>query len=235
VSLDKDSAKAHAAQAGASLVQDGMTVGLGSGSTAALMVQFLGARLRQEGLQITGVPTSGDTAELASSLKIPVRDLDEVSVLDINIDGADEIDAQFRMVKGRGGALLREKIVASASRRRVTMITLEKRVSQLGAAAPIPVEVSVFGLKHTELRLNDLGALTTIRRRGDGSLVLTDGGNAIVDCKFPPIGDPASLDAQLQCVPGVFETGLFINLCDTLIVGSSEGAEVIQTGTVQQP
>jgi ribose 5-phosphate isomerase A len=234
VSSDKDSAKAHAAQAGASLAQDGMTVGLGSGSTSTLMVEYLAARVRQEGLKIIGVASSGDTAELALGLKVPLRDLDEVSSLDINIDGADEIDAHFRMIKGRGGALLREKIVAAAARRRVTMITREKRVSQLGAGAPIPVEVSVFGLKHTEQLLKNLGAVTSIRRRGDGSLLMTDGGNAIIDCEFPPIGDPVSLDAQLQCVPGVFETGLFINLCDTLIVGSSEGAEVIQTGTVEQ-
>jgi ribose 5-phosphate isomerase A len=235
VSVDKDSAKAHAAQAGAGLVQDGMTVGLGSGSTAALMVQHLAARMRQEGLRIIGVPTSGATAELASGLEIPLRDLDEVWALDINIDGADEVDAQFRMIKGRGGALLREKIVASTSRRRVTMITPEKRVSRLGIVSPIPVEVSTFGLKHIERRLKDLGATTFLRRRGDGSLALTDGGNAIIDCKFPPVADPVSLDAQLQCVPGVFETGLFIDLCDTLIVGSSEGVDVIQSGAPKQP
>ena len=211
-----------------------MTVGLGSGSTAALMVQFLADRMRREGLKITGVPTSRATAELASGLKIPLRDLDEVSTLDINIDGADEVDAQFRMIKGRGGALLREKIVASTSPRRVTMITQEKRVSQLGLVSAIPVEVSAFGLKHTERRLKDLGATTFIRLRGDGSLATTDGGNAIVDCKFPPVADPGSLDAQLQCVPGVLETGLFIGLCDTLIVGSSEGVEVIQTGAANR-
>ena len=211
-----------------------MTVGLGSGSTAALMVQHLADRMRQEGLKIIGVPTSGATAELASGLKIPLRELDEIAELDINIDGADEIDARFQMIKGRGAALLREKIVASSASHRVTMITQEKRVSQLGLVSPIPVEVSAFGLKHTERRLQNLGATTFIRRRGDGSLALTDGGNAIIDCKFPTVSDPVSLDAQLQCVPGVFETGLFIDLCDTLVVGLSEGAEVIQNGASKQ-
>jgi ribose 5-phosphate isomerase A len=211
------------------MVQDGMTVGLGSGSTAALMVQYLAARVHQEGLKITGVPSSGTTATLASGLQIPLRDLDEVAALDINLDGADEIDAQFRMIKGRGGALLREKIVASAATLRVTMITQTKRVSQLGISAPIPIEVSTFGLKHTERLLADLGAATEIRR-SDDALALTDGGNAIIDCKFPPAVDVELLDARLQCLAGVLETGLFIGLCDTLIVGSNDGVEIIRAG-----
>jgi ribose 5-phosphate isomerase A len=208
-----------------------MTVGLGSGSTAALMVRHLGARVRQEGLRIVGVASSGATAELARSLEIPLRDLDEVASLDVNLDGADEIDSQFRMIKGRGGALLREKIVAAASARRVTMITEEKRVERLGQSSPIPVEVSVFGLEHTERLLQQLGASTSIRRGRDGSLALTDGGNGIVDCRFPVKFDPGLLDAQLQCLAGVLETGLFIGLCDLLIIGSSEGVERIECDT----
>ncbi|MGP0066391.1 MAG: ribose-5-phosphate isomerase RpiA [Isosphaeraceae bacterium] len=230
MSQDKDSGKARAAQAGASLVQDGMVVGLGSGSTAARMVRYLAARVQQEGLTIAGVPTSGATAELASGLKIPLRALDDVARLDINIDGADEIDPRFRMIKGRGAALMREKIVVSASNRRVTMITPEKRVSHLGRVAPIPVEVSTFGLKHTEQRLNQIGAATVIRRQDDGTPSLTDGGNAIIDCKFPPEADLVALEARIQCIPGVLETGLFIDLCDTLIVGTGEGVEIIETG-----
>jgi ribose 5-phosphate isomerase A len=211
------------------MVQDGMTVGLGSGSTAVLMVQFLAARVKQEGLRIIAVASSGATATLASTLQIPLRELDEVAALDINLDGADEIDAQFRMIKGRGGALLREKIVASSAMLRVTMITQTKRVSQLGLAAAIPVEVSTFGLMHTERLLADLGAATAIRR-SDDALALTDGGNAIIDCKFPPSVDVESLDARLQCLAGVLETGLFIGLCDTLIVGSNDGVEIIRAG-----
>ncbi len=226
-----DLAKGRAAQAGASLVEDGMTVGLGSGSTAALMVRHLAARVRQEGLKIIGVASSAATAELARSLEIPLRDLDEVDSLDLNLDGADEIDLQFRMIKGRGGALLREKIVAASSARRVTMITGAKRVERLGESALIPVEVSLFGLKHTERLLQQLGASTSIRRRTDSSLALTDGGNAIVDCRFAVSFDPGSLDAQLQCIAGVLETGLFIGLCDLLIIGSSDGAERIESLT----
>ncbi len=211
-----------------------MIVGLGSGSTADLMVQHLAVRIRQEGLKITGVPSSGVTAGLATRLGIPLCDLDDVASLDINIDGADEIDSRFRMIKGRGGALLREKIVASASAHRVTMITEDKRVGQLGLASPIPVEVSTFGLIHTEQRIKNLGASTTVRLAGDGSIALTDGGNAIIDCRFSPAAEIESLDAQLQCLPGVLDTGLFIGLCDTLIVGSSQGVEIIQTGQPRQ-
>jgi ribose 5-phosphate isomerase A len=234
VPADTDLAKERAAEFGASLVEDGMTVGLGSGSTAARMVEHLGARIRQEGLRIIGVASSGATAELARSLGIPLRDLDEVAALDLNLDGADEIDPQFRMIKGHGGALLREKIVAAAATRRVTMITGEKRVDRLGQTSPIPVEVSVFGMKHTERLLQRLGASTTIRRGGDGSLALTDGGNAIVDCRFPAIADPCLLDAQVQCLAGVLETGLFIGLCDLLIVGSSAGAERFESASLER-
>ncbi len=182
-------------------------------------------------MRFIGVASSGATAELARSLEITLRDLDEVTSLDINLDGADEIDPQFRMIKGRGGALLREKIVASASSRRVTMITSEKRVDRLGQYSPIPVEVSVFGMKHTERLLEQFGATTSIRRREDGSFALTDGGNVIVDCQFPVIADPGLLDAQLQCLAGVLETGLFIGLCDLLIVGSNAGVERIESRT----
>jgi ribose 5-phosphate isomerase A len=230
-----DSAKGRAAEAGASLVESGMTVGLGSGSTAELMVRHLAARMEREGLSITGVPTSRATADLARGLKIPLRELDEVLSLDINLDGADEIDPRFRMIKGRGGALLREKIVACASARRVTMITADKRVEQLGLSAPIPIEVSAFGVTHTERRLQELGASTSIRRGVDGALALTDGDNAIVDCRFPSIADPCALDQLLQGVAGVLETGLFIDLCDTLIVGRKDGVEAIETSLPRRP
>jgi ribose 5-phosphate isomerase A len=206
-----------------------MTVGLGSGSTAALMVRQLAWRIEQEGLRIVGVPTSVMTAELAQELRIPLIELDDVTKLDINLDGADEIDARFRMIKGRGGALLREKIVAYSSGRRVTMITAEKRVEQLGEKVAVPLEVSLFGLRHTERHLQQLGAATQIRRLPDGRLALTDGGNALIDCRFAALVDPHLMDSHLQCVPGVLETGLFIDLCDTLIVATSEGVQQIET------
>ena len=152
---DLDTSKARAARAAADLVESGMVVGLGTGSTAALMVQRLGERREQDGLKIIGVPTSVATAVLANHLRIPLRELDDISSLDMNLDGADEVDHQFRMIKGRGGALLREKIVACVAARRVTIITNDKRVDRLGNI-PIPVEVSRVGLKHTERRLQRL-------------------------------------------------------------------------------
>jgi ribose 5-phosphate isomerase A len=208
-----------------------MVVGLGTGSTAALMIHRLGERLEQDGLKIIGVPTSVATAEQARELGIPLRELDDVSGLDINLDGADEIDAQFRMIKGRGGALLREKILACVAVRRVTIITADKRVERLGTSAPIPVEVSHVGLKHTERRLQKLGAETRIRRVASGSPYLTDGGNAIIDCRFADIPDPGELDARLQSVVGVFETGLFLGLCDLLVMGDGDGVQQITSNT----
>jgi ribose 5-phosphate isomerase A len=222
-----ESPKERAAVAAAALVASGMIVGLGSGSTAALMVRRIGERVQQEGLKILAVATSDATASLARELKIPVRELDDVDTLDINLDGADEIDPHFQMIKGRGGALLREKIVATASKHRVTMITADKRVERLGLVMPIPVEVSQIGVKHTERRLQQLGASTTIRCKADGSPYLTDGGNQIVDCKFAAVDEPSALDQQLQCIAGVLETGLFLDLCDTLIVGTKVGADRI--------
>jgi ribose 5-phosphate isomerase A len=211
-----------------------MVVGLGSGSTSALMVRRLGERMEQEGLTLIGVATSLATASLASSLGIPLRELDEIDALDINLDGADEIDAQFRMIKGRGGALLREKIVACASNRRVTMITADKRFDRLGQTVAVPVEVSSLGVKQTESRLQGVGAATAIRRREDGSAYMTDGGNEIIDCRFAEIVDPGALDQRLQCIAGVLETGLFIDLCDTLIVGTKDGVQVIETRVRQR-
>jgi ribose 5-phosphate isomerase A len=230
VGRENDPAKVRAADAAANLVQSGMVVGLGTGSTAALMVKRLGERVELEGLKIIGVPTSVATAELARDQRIPLRELDDVAGLDLNLDGADEVDPEFRMIKGRGGALLREKIVACVATRRVTIITEDKRVGRLGATAPIPIEVSHVGLKHTERRLKNLGAETRIRRLPDGTHYLTDGGNAIIDCRFAAVIDPPELDVRLQSVVGVFETGLFLGLCDTLVVGTAGGVECLEAG-----
>ncbi len=228
-----ESPKLRAALAAAAFVENGMLVGLGSGSTAALMVRRIGERYREDNLKITAVATSVATAELARSLGIAVVELDDISTLDINLDGADEIDPQFQMIKGRGGALLREKIVATASSRRITMITSEKRVPVLGATMPIPIEVSPIGARHTERKIQDLGAATVIRLSSDGSPYRTDGGNYIVDCRFTSVTDPKALDLRLQILAGVLETGLFLDLCDTLIVGTTEGVEQIDNPRVR--
>jgi len=222
-------AKLRAAHSAAALVEPGMLVGLGSGTTATEVVRKLGERKRVEGLNFVGIPTSAATAELARNCGLLVREFDEVGTLDLCLDGADEVDPRFRMIKGRGGALLREKIVAYEAQRRVNIITAEKRVESLGAKMPVPVEVSIFGLKHTERRLRALGAETTPRIGETGARFLTDGGNSIIDCRFPTIADPATLEQDLLGIVGVFETGLFLELCDLLIVGSADSVEILES------
>lgn len=229
VTLEADVAKVHAARSAAGLVQSGMIVGLGSGSTATLMVRRLGERVAEEGLDFVGVPTSVATAELAREMGIPLRDVDDVPHVDLNIDGADEIDPEYRMIKGRGGALLREKLVACVARRRVTIISPEKVVPRLGTDSPVPVEVSRLGWRHVEQRLRKLGATTALRRTPEGMMFITDGGNVIIDCRFSALADPETLEAGLKSVVGVFETGLFLGLCDVLVVGRPDGAEQIVT------
>jgi ribose 5-phosphate isomerase A len=226
-----DLAKDHAAHLAADLVKSGMSVGLGSGSTATLMIERLGERVAEEGLRFVGVPTSLSTAALASSFGITLVDLDSIEVLDLNIDGADEVDPEYRMIKGRGGALLREKIVASAARRRIFIVGEDKHVDRLGTHFAVPVEASPFGIAHTEAGLRKLGATTSIRTAQDSSPYVTDGGNRIIDCKFADgIDDPAGLDIRLRQVVGVFETGLFLGLCDALIMGHADRAELIEVG-----
>jgi ribose 5-phosphate isomerase A len=224
MSFDIDPEKFAAARAAAAVIEPNMTVGLGSGSTANLFIEALGERVRRENLPIVGVPTSVASADLARSLGIALEDLDAVPSLDIDIDGADEVDGQFRMVKGRGGALLHEKIVAAAARRRVILVSPKKRVKQLGVnGMPIPLEVSSFGLRHTIDRVSKLGATPTLRQNPDGSPFITDEGHRILDCRFAAIDDPGRLDTELQSVVGVFETGIFLGLCDELIVGHPDG------------
>jgi ribose 5-phosphate isomerase A len=224
--IPADRIKDNSARAAAALVEDGMCVGLGSGSTAKLMVQHLAERVTRDGLRFRGVPTSKVTADLARSLGIELLDLDECAVIELNIDGADEIDPQFRMIKGLGGALLREKIVASVARRRVTIVGARKRVARLGVATPVPVEVSPFGLTHIRKALDLISGSTRIRLDADGSPFQTDGGNRIVDCSFEGLDDPADLDRRMRQIPGVFETGLFLGLCDTVVVGREDGADL---------
>jgi ribose 5-phosphate isomerase A len=219
---ETDSEKQLAAHAAAELVEPGMTVGLGSGSTANFIVKRLGERV-EAGLRFAGVATSRATADLARRCAIPLIDLDSVDWLDLDLDGADEVDSQFRLIKGRGGAMLREKIVASAARRRVMVVTADKLVDRLGRHFPVPVEVSPFGIKHTEHAIRNLGGAPTLRAGADGTVYKTDEGHHILDCRFEEIADPEELDQRLRSVVGVFETGLFIELCDLVIVGDSGG------------
>jgi ribose 5-phosphate isomerase A len=221
-----DTAKRAAALSACDLVEDGMVVGLGTGSTAAHMVRELGRRVAA-GLEIAGVPTSRAAADLAEAAGIRLVELDDSVRPDLTIDGADEADATLTLVKGGGGALLREKIVAHASARMVAIVDAGKRVERLGRH-PLPVEVAPFGVGATRRAIRglllDLGVASASERlRGDGSPFLTDGGHMIVDLALGRIDDPAQLDAALRAIPGVVETGLFIGLCDTMIVGHEDG------------
>ncbi len=228
-----DSAKRYAARLAADMVESGMVIGLGSGSTAKFMIEHLGKRVESEGLDFAGVPTSVASAELANSYGIRLVDLDAIDRLDLNIDGADEVDNEYRMIKGRGGALLREKIVATAARRRVFIVGEDKHVERLGEKFPVPVEVSPFGVAHTAAALARLGCTPVVRPAENGpGRYITDGGNQIIDCRFEGgIADPAELDVQLRKIPGVFETGLFLGLCSALIIGHADRADLIEVGT----
>jgi ribose 5-phosphate isomerase A len=216
--------KEAAARASLRFVRDGDIVGLGTGSTAAYAVRFLGERVRA-GLKVRGIPTSVHTKELAAGLGIPLTSLDEFSQIDITIDGADEIDSQLRLIKGGGGALLREKIVASASRQLVIVGDSSKLVPVLGKF-PLPVEVIPFAQALVAKKIAALGASMKVRQRADGNVFVTDEGHHILDCSFGKIPDPPGLARELESIPGVVEHGLFIGMADLALIG--KGLEVTE-------
>lgn len=223
-----DKAKFVAAKRSVEFVENGMKVGLGTGSTAAWMVRCLGERVRNEGLKITGVPTSTRTAELARAVGIKIVTLDEAKWLDLTIDGADEVDQNLALIKGGGAALLQEKIVATASDQMIVIADAAKEVQQLGAF-PLPIEVIPFGWQTTkalvEETLESLDVLTrevTIRMNGDRPLV-TDENNFILDLHLRRIGNPRQMALILNQIPGVVENGLFIDICDVLVLGHGDG------------
>ncbi len=223
-----DRAKFVAAKRAAQEVKSGMKVGLGTGSTAAWLVQCLGEMVARDGLDIQGVPTSSRTAALAKDVGIEVISLDEAKTLDLTIDGADEFDAQMSLIKGGGGALLQEKIVATASERMIVIADAAKRVDTLGAF-PLPIEVIPFGwqttkalVEETLIGMDVLGRTTSQRMNGDAPFV-TDEGNYILDLHLNRIGDGRQLSLVLNQIPGVVENGLFIDICDAVIVGHGDG------------
>lgn len=237
-----DKAKFVAARRAADYVEDGMRVGLGTGSTAAWLVRCLGERVQKEGLRFRGVPTSTRTAQLAADVGIEVISLDEARWLDVTIDGADEFDGDLNLIKGGGGALLQEKIVATASDRMVVIADVGKEVETLGAF-PLPVEVIPFGwqtsqalLEETLVSMDVLGRTATMRMNGDRPFV-TDEGNHILDLHLKRIGNPRQLSLVLNQIPGVVENGLFIDICDTVVIGFGDGRvelRDINEGTVEQ-
>jgi ribose 5-phosphate isomerase A len=230
--VSADIAKFNAAQAALNYVKDGMIVGLGTGSTSAHFVRLLGERVRQ-GLRVKGVPTSEATRNLAEQAGVPLVEISQVAAIDLDVDGADEIDPAFRLIKGGGGALLREKIVAAASRSMVVIADESKWVETLGAF-PLPVEVTRFGFALTQQRIGDAlrrsgcaGDEVTLRVSGKANEpVITDGGNYILDAHAKRIGDAEGLAARLQAIAGVVEHGLFLGLARTVILGKAKGAEV---------
>jgi len=219
--------KEAAAESAAAQVRDGMIVGLGSGTTATLAVHAIGRRVSQ-GLRITGIPTSEQTAQLARSLGIPLTTLGEQPKIDMTIDGADEVElGTLNLIKGLGGALLREKIVASATVRFVIIVDETKLVTQLGTHDPVPVEVIPFGWQVTEARLRKLGAKPELRMKPDGEPYITDGGHYILDCTFGLIASSADLGNALDRAVGVVEHGLFIGMTSQVVIGGPEGVKTL--------
>lgn len=223
-----DKAKFVAAKTAGDYVKSGMKVGLGTGSTAAWLVQCLGEKVRDEGLRIQGVPTSTRTAQLAREVGIEVISLDEAKWLDLTIDGADEYDGDFNLIKGGGGALLQEKIVATASDQVIIIADVSKKVETLGSF-PLPVEVIPFGwqttktlIEETLIGLDVLGQNTQLRMNGDAPFI-TDEGNYILDLNLIRISNAKQVLLVLNQIPGVVENGLFIDICDTVIVGYGDG------------
>lgn len=217
--------KAVAGRYAANLVEDGMVVGLGTGSTAKFAIERLGERVK-EGLKITAIPTSEASAKLATELNIPLVGFDNVQHLDITIDGADEIDGNFDMLKGGGGALLREKVVASLTKRQICIVDPNKVVEKLGKFL-LPVEVVPFGWPVVARRIEALGGKPHMRKR-DGKDYVTDNGNNILDCEFYPIEDAPKLERELMMIPGVVEVGLFIQMANTLILGHADGTVTVK-------
>ncbi len=215
--------KKAAAERAVEFVQSDMVVGLGTGSTAYFAIEALGNRIK-EGLEIVGVATSSSTEQLAKKFGVPLVPLDEVKLIDVTIDGADEVDPNFNLIKGMGGALLREKVVAYASLEEIIIVDDSKLVDVLGIRSPLPIEVAPFGHKLTKNALEGLGCQA--RLKGGEKPFRTDNGNLIYECKFERIEDPEFLEVEIHLVPGVVESGLFIDLATKVVIGQESGTQL---------
>ena len=222
--MANDQEKEAAARASLRFVKDGQVVGLGTGSTAAYFIRLLGEQVKN-GLKIRGIPSSDRSREQAAGLGIPLTTLDECQQIDVTVDGADEVDPELRLIKGGGGALLREKIVASATKYYVIITDATKRVPVLGKF-PLPVEVIKFAQAVVRKKIEVLGAAVELRLGTDGKPYLTDENNYIFDCRFGQIPDADGLARQLSAMPGVVEHGLFIGMANVVLVAS--GSEIVE-------
>lgn len=225
----QEAMKRAAAARAAGLVKDGMVLGLGSGSTVAHFLLELSRRIGQQSLSISGVATSKATEERARSLGIPLTTLDEQPELDLDIDGADEVDASLNLIKGGGGAHVREKIVAKASKSLIIIVDETKLSKRLGERSPVPVEVIPLAAKIVSAEISEMGGRPSVRReKGGQRAYVTDNGNFILDCDFGPIEDPALLEATLKSMTGVVDSGIFSGMTDQVIVGSQDGSRILR-------
>lgn len=214
------------ARAAADLVTDGMCLGLGTGRTAEAFIRELAERARQ-GLRITGVPTSTRSAEVAKSLGLTLVSLRDVTRLELDFDGADEVAPNLDLTKGRGGALLRERVVAHVAERFVVLVTPSKRVERLGTITPIPIETVPFAVPVVRRELERIGAQPELRLTAAGEPYATDNGNAIIDAAVEPLEEPSRSDRAIRAIPGVVDTGLFLGMADTVLVGDGSGVETL--------
>jgi len=228
--------KRAAAVRAAEWIEEGMVLGLGTGSTIRHLLDEIAARRgRGELRDLVGIPTSEQTATRARELGIPLGSLADHTEIDLTIDGADEVDPELRLIKGLGAALLREKIVAAASNRLVIVVDGSKRVERLGTRAPLPVEVDRFGAPIQPAFLRRLGCEPTLRVSRSGAPVVTDGGNHIYDCRFPlGISEPERLEQELNNHPGIIENGLFLGLADEVIVAERAGTRLLERAAIQR-
>lgn len=224
----QDQWKKAVAEAATKLVEDGMVVGLGSGSTAALFVSALARRISDNRLRIVGVPTSLQTEQQARSLNIPLATLADQPEIDLTVDGADEVlPGSLSLIKGHGGALLREKIVASCSKRMAVVADETKIVNRLGSLVSVPVEIVPFGWEATKRKLDALGANSSLRSSADGKPYLTDGGHYILNCSFGPMENPQEIAGRLDRTVGVVEHGLFLGFATEALIAGRDGLKTL--------
>jgi ribose 5-phosphate isomerase A len=221
-----DDLKRQAGERAAEYVKDGMKVGLGTGSTVHYTLLALGRRVRDEGLDIVGVPTSVRTERTSNEVGIPLGDLDELGRLDVTIDGADEVDPHLNLIKGLGGALVREKIVAAHTREMIIVVDDSKMVDVLGTRSPLPVEVFKMGHRRLHAALADLGCAPALRLGDDDSHFVSDNGNHIYDCRFSSIPRPHDMEMAVNNVVGVVDNGLFLDMATSVVVASASGIVV---------